>query len=198
MSTITKKILAAGSMLLGLQGAAQAGPILVVTNGILMGAQGVELNGLQYNVSFSDNRPVSGNMAFDSLAATFEASSALDRLVFQGVYDTNPGLTNGCTNPLLCFVVTAFEVNSLHANGAAFTNTATSYGDLLLPFALIGDAANSTIMTYAHWSVQEEVRQAVPEPSTLLLTGAGLAAFLLRRQSRNNAADNAADNAAVA
>ncbi|HEX8601689.1 MAG TPA: PEP-CTERM sorting domain-containing protein [Pseudoduganella sp.] len=188
MYTIPKKILAAGSMLLGMQAVVQASPILVVSNGILMGAQGVELNGLQYDVSFSDSRPVAGTLAFDSLDATFEASGALDRLVFQGVHDANPGLTNGCSNPLLCFVVTAFEVNDLHAKGAAFTNTAIPSGDLLLPFALIGNAANSSIMTYAHWSVKDEVRQAVPEPSTLLLTGAGLAAFLLRRKPRTGAA----------
>jgi hypothetical protein len=175
-------------MLLGLQGAAQAGPILLVTNGILTGAQGVELEGQQYDVSFSDTRPVAGNLAFDSLSATFEAASALDRLVFQGMYDANPGLTNGCSNPLLCFVVTAFEVNSVFANGAAFTNTASPYADILLPFAVIGDAANSTIMTYAHWSIHEDVRQAVPEPSTLLLTGAGLVAFLLRRKSSSGKA----------
>lgn len=185
MHTITKKFLAAGSMLLGLQAAAQAGPILVVTNGILTGAQGVELNGRQYDVAFSDVRPVADTLAFDSLSAALEASSALDQLVFGGVYDTNPGRTNGCSNPLLCFVVTAFDVSSAHVTGAAFTNTTSPYIDLLLPYAVIGNAAKYSITTYAHWSVQDAGRQSVPEPSTLLLTGAGLAAFLLRRKARS-------------
>ncbi|GGY07936.1 PEP-CTERM sorting domain-containing protein [Massilia dura] len=185
VKSTSKKLLAACGMLLGMQLTAHAGPILLVTNGILTGATGVEYDGQHYDVSFSDTRPVEGNMAFDSLAATFGASSALDRLVFQGMHDANPGLTNGCTNPLLCFVVTAFEVNGVFAKGAAFTNTASPYADLLLPFAVIGDAANSTFMTYAHWSLQEDVRQAVPEPSTLLLTAAGLAAFLLRHKPRS-------------
>lgn len=189
MYTLTKKILAAGSMLLGLQAAVHASPILLVDNGILMGAQGVELNGKQYDVAFSDVRPVSDTLVFDSLSETFEASSALDQLVFQGIFDTNPGRTNGCSNSLLCFVVSAFKVDDTYATGAAFTNTTSPYIDLVLPYAVIGNAANFSITTYAHWSVREEgARQTVPEPSTLLLTGAGLAAFLLRRRSRNGGA----------
>jgi hypothetical protein len=184
---LTKTILITGSFLLGLHATVQASPILLVTNGSLLGAQGVEFDGRRYDVSFSDARPTTGNLVFHDLAAAWGATDALDRLVFQDGYDTLPGRTNGCSNPVKCLVVTAFDVNQVFATGVAFTNTATRYLDPIIPYAVLGNAANSAIVTYAHWVLQEE-RLAVPEPSTLWLAGAGLAALLGRRKRSGDSA----------
>jgi hypothetical protein len=188
--TIFRNILLTGGLLLGLQTAAQASPILVVTNGILMGAQGIEVGGQQYDVSFSDARQVAGNLLFDSLAESWAASAALDQLVFQGVYDRSPNKTNGCQNPLSCTIVTAFDVGFLGVAGAAFINTVpTAFFnldvDVIAPYAGVANAANSALITYANWSLhlrEEEQQQAVPEPSSLLLAGIGLAALAARRK----------------
>lgn len=182
MRTILKNIFITGGLLLGLQTAAQAGPLLVVSNGILMGAQGVEYDGHQYNVSFSDSRPTTGNMAFSSFTQSWGAAESLYN-VFQGVYDTNPARTNGCSNSISCLVVTAYDVSWLGVTGVGYTNTISSYIDPVVPFLVVGNAANQSGVTYAHWSRQPE-RQVVPEPSTLLLSGLGLAALAVHRKRR--------------
>lgn len=181
MRAITKNILAAGSMLLGLQAAVQASPILLLTNGALTGAEGIEYNGRQYDVTFSDIRPTAGNLAFNTFAGAYGAADALDRLVFQGLYDMFPSVTNGCTSSISCLVVTAYDISWIGVTGTAFSNTATQYLDPIIPYLVVGNAANQAAVTYAHWSVHE-VRQAVPEPSTLLLTGGGLGLLMLGRR----------------
>jgi PEP-CTERM motif len=178
--TILNHLLLQGGLLLGLHTAAQAAPILVVQNGILMGAQAVEFDGRLYDVAFSDTRPVAAGFVFDSFEETYGASEALDRLVFQGVYDTQPGRTNGCSNPISCLVVTAYDIGWLGVGGAAFTNTATRHLDPIIPYIVVGNAASQAAVTYAHWTLNE-ARQAVPEPSSLLLAGIGLAALAARR-----------------
>jgi hypothetical protein len=190
---IVKKILLQGALLLGVQAAAHASPILLVSNGILLGAQGVEVGGQQYDVQFSDVRPTAGNLLFDSLDDSWAASTALSNLVFQGVYDTSPGLTNGCSSRSSCSIITAFDVGSLSLFGTAFTNTIWRV-DGVTPYLHLGrgNPANSPLGTYANWSLRlpEEEQQAVPEPSSLLLAGAGLAAMLARRKFRPGARRN--------
>ncbi|GGY55093.1 PEP-CTERM sorting domain-containing protein [Pseudoduganella albidiflava] len=187
MRTFVKNILLQGALLLGVQAAAQAAPILLVSNGVLMGAEAVEVNGEQYDVLFSDTRPQASNLLFDSFSESYAASDALDRLVFQGVYDMSPALTNGCGNPLTCSIVTAFDVGRILLSGTAFTNTATRYLDVSAIYATTGNSASSSKITYANWSVHNRLpdqQQAIPEPSTLLLAGAGLAALAWRRKAR--------------
>lgn len=187
MRTNYNKVLGLGALLLGLQATALASPILVVSNGILTGAQGIEFGGGQYDVTFSDVRPDNDDFMFGNYQQTYAASQALDQFVFQGVYDSTPNLTRGCSSWAACFVVTPYAVNWLAVTGAAFSNTESRILDATLAYSVLGNAANQSSVTYAHWS-RQEVRQAVPEPSTLLLAGAGLAALAVRRKFRGKPA----------
>jgi hypothetical protein len=185
--TIVQKTLLQGALLLGVQATAHAGPILLVQNGVLMGAEAIDVGGQQYDVLFSDAIPQDENLVFGSYAESFAASNALNRQVFQGIYDLSPQLTNGCRNPVTCFVVTAFDTDGIFVNGAAFANTASRYLDKTISYNMLVGGSRSTLVTYASWSVHQG-RQAVPEPSTLLLAGAGLGALFLRRKARGSVA----------
>lgn len=88
----------------------------IVTNGKLLGATGVLVNGSSYNVSFVDGTCAalfSGcdqntDFVFQDSAAARAASQALLDQVFLGIYDTNPELTSGCSSTSTCTAFTPF------------------------------------------------------------------------------------------
>lgn len=174
---------------------ASAAVTLNVSNGILMGANNVNVNGVLYNVEFTDNdittlMPPTQN--FDAQAA----SQALLDQVFVGVYDNEPDLTNGCGFSGFCGITTlapkdpiydrieylANNYSGLISNGySIFSDNVTGYANYSFTEAA-NSASDDVYYTNALWTVA-----AVPEPSSfaMLLMG-GLAALSISRKRKCN------------
>jgi hypothetical protein len=170
---------------------------LIVTNGKLVGATGVLVNGSSYNVSFVDGTCAAlfngcdqtADFFFQTPADAQAASQALMDQVFLGAYDTTPGLTSGCaTTAASCSVITPYAyVNSTTVSTYRAWNFATETSDTrgstnVSPSLNTGA---STAVTYAVWSIAS----AAPEPSTwlMMILGFGTVGHSLRRRQRSAA-----------
>jgi len=92
------------------------------TTGKLLGASGVNVNGTLYDVSFQDgtcNTLFSGcddktDFTFqngpDAEAAAFALLDQVFLDVAAGRFDSDPSLTAGCSNALICIVHTPFDI----------------------------------------------------------------------------------------
>ena len=97
---------------------------LFVIGGALMGANRVEVSGELYNVRFVDGTcsdlfdgcDEPSDFTFTTLATVTAASVALQNQVFvdgaAGAFNTDPELTNGCSDTQYCLALTPFEILS--------------------------------------------------------------------------------------
>lgn len=175
-------------------------------SGKLVGATGVMMDGISYDVRFlagSCNSVFDGcdpslDLFFVTGTSALAASQALLDQVFigenhgdpslGGFFDSWPGLTQGCTLAAydLCMALTpyGFEIGtSLLQSGFA-----TNYGSasLLSDVASLGTTGGggvetSGIQTFAVWSLSPV--NGVPEAPTLALLCAGLLALALHHRS---------------
>ena len=163
------------SIFLVASGAANSATSLVVSNGVLIGANGVEVAGLSYDVFFEDGTCGSfhancSSFVFGSRAAADLASRALGEQVFLGIYDDNPNLTRGCSDPMYqeCQILTAFQADT----SSSFMNRSAIWDDSLGLISNSRDTGGYPGLTYAVWS-PSVVISPIPEPETyaLMLTG---------------------------
>ena len=183
------------SLLLGGQSVGMAATLQIDANGILMGATGVDINGTLYNVEFLDGSCQTlfsgcdepADFAFTAASSSYNASEALLTQVFvdgpQGLFDSNPSLTAGCTNSDLCIILTPgeslFPVEALVYVRKTYNYSAIAGSDLTqaipekfqMGFNTGDPGFGGESLTWARWTISS---QPVPEPSSVLLLASGL------------------------
>jgi hypothetical protein len=163
----------------------------------LLGATGVDVNGTLYDVEFVDGTCVAVFDGCDAVAdfdfadqATAEAAAQalLDDvfidLAVPNLFDTEPEFTFECSSSLRCDVWIPFAIGAT-VEFAAAINQAIEANDDVGSFFInpATDTAPIEDVTWARFTAA-----SVPEPSTLLLVGAGLlgAALSRRRGARRD------------
>ena len=162
---------------------------LVVSGGQLMGATGVDVDGIEYDVSFEDgscNDLFDGctSFAFTTASEAGSATVALLSQVLIGIYDVSPELVNGISNAFSGTVHTPFQTHTggtIVVTGAAVNaNTVIDVG-LLQDVAAGFDLSTDPMKTYALWTPAE-----VPLPAAAWLFMSAIAGLAgVKRISRS-------------
>ncbi|NKB58813.1 MAG: PEP-CTERM sorting domain-containing protein [Alphaproteobacteria bacterium] len=168
---------------------AHAVPVLIIdSNGQLLGADDVDVDGSLFDVRFVDGTCVdlfggcNENSDFDfpiAASATLAAQALLDQVfldIVQGSFDSDPSLTHGCESIDSCLVVIPTG-----DGGVSQTDTATALNDDLevgdiVFFPSLGVNNDLTAFDTAVFAsfTPSVSSQSVPEPATLILFALGL------------------------
>ena len=173
-------------------GTEHAVPTLQITDGILTGARGVDVNGVLYDVDFLDGTCTalfSGcdslqDFPFDTASEVTAASQALlDQVLLDstlGNFDSIPSRIHGCadnTGQGFCLILTPAD---FQVNNSAAQNSSLEVGDLVRGvFTLAGeDTTIYDTVVYAVWSPNSPV----PELSSTAMLMAGLIMFTVKKR----------------
>jgi len=180
--TINIHALAGLVLAMACAGSAQAATLNIGPDGTLLGAHGVSVAGISYDVTFQDGVVKDNVTVLHNYSIAGLASAALFSQVLLGDYNTLAKPINGCTNALRCSIWTPVSADG------AFTQTinVAGSGDFTTNYAAVTYANTHTAIydnvTLARWSAASTA--PVPESSTLamLLAGLGLMQVAVRRQ----------------
>ena len=169
---------------------------LNVENGILMGADFVEVNDSFYNVRFLDGTCIdlfngcdeASDFVFNTEQSAADATSALLAQVFvdgvKGMFDSEPDSTYGCDTIDVCVLYTVFQRGNAIRTYAAYNfGSASSFQDnaFQINFSAARDVTNGD-KVWAVWIPAVEV--SAPGTAMILLMGiAGLLVSQRRKQA---------------
>jgi hypothetical protein len=175
--------------MLSISGNAVGATLVTDIDGKLMGADGIDINGTEYNVDFVEGSCYSlfapclaGHEFTFNINEALDASWALRNQVFEipewSVYDSTPTMTNGCEGAVWsCTIFTAYAAGADNMGSAMFEN-----GDGLFFFNNVTTCGNcykaddTADMAGAVYAVWEEANgpSPVPVPAAAWLFGSGL------------------------
>ncbi len=170
--------------------AVKAAPVLQIENGLLTGATGVTVDGMDYDVAFQNGTCVAlfngcndpSDFIFNTAAKATNASRALLESVLLdsalGAFDSNPLLTRGCNSSISCNIYLPWSKSIMH-DGSVNISQVRNEGAANADGAwTAGVNVASMANLYAVWSNARPMSSTpIPEPGTLaLLAVAGLAA----------------------
>jgi hypothetical protein len=160
-------------------------PLLQVDGGgQLTSAQGVDVAGILYDVSFVegscaglfDDCDDSSDFTFTSAEDALDASLALLGQVFldvpEGNFGSDPNLIFGCTFATQCFANTPYDLSAGSVVVSSVYITPTGNGSQVNSVATGWDTSFNVQHVYATWS---ESAAPAPEPSSAFLLATGLA-----------------------
>ena len=184
----------------GMTSEAGAATLLVDDFGQLTGAQGVDVNGILYDVTFDGGNCVSAfggcdevaDFTFNNPADALAAAQALLDQVFintiEGAFDDDATLTAGCTLDELCFALIPYALPGIDEVAVALAgNVGAGFGGdngtQLFPEGFPVSEPSGISAIYALFAAAPDFPEGnpdtpgadVPTPSALLLLAAGLA-----------------------
>ena len=171
--------------------------LLIDSDGLLYGAEDVWVNDVSYDVKFLDGSAddlysdgVDFTFTFTTETDALAASAALLAQVFiddeqDGLFDSDPTLTNGGGYTGFIYVYTPYEIDE---NVSSWMNIAYAFNSKVDHSEPDGTGSRYDVNTsydtnamsgqvYAVWSLSSSSESDVstaPEPSTILLLGSGL------------------------
>lgn len=172
---------------------------LIVSNGILQGATGVNVDGTLYDVAFRDGTCAAlfngcnelSDFAFNTDASAERAAQALlDQVLIDGPlgqFDSQPNLVEGCSSPTTCgsFIPWGFVGSGAIQRVKTASNSGSNDGIRNNVTSPNLTTTTSSVLNFAVFSNARPLAAAVPEPGTwaMLILGFGAVGGAMRRRT---------------
>lgn len=173
----------------------QAALLQIDSNGILMGAKGVLVEGAYYDVTFADGSCISlfsgcnqsSDFNFTTQSSAIAAAQAILDQVFIGIYDENPNLTFGCRISTgfsygYCGVNIPYLIESPYVAAPTAWNYINEKDDRLQRKRLLTPHDDFTRNNWNYAIFTPSSPASVPESSSMILLGLGLIALIFKRR----------------